>query len=382
MMQVTRKFGKNQYLFDCFLTIRDPRVGGRCTYSLLSILVIVLCGLVCGCDSWKAMELLAKSRKRWLSQWIDLSEGIPSHQTLARVFSLIDPKEFERCLREWIQGICVLFTDDLIAIDGKTMRGSSHKRNHKKATHLINAYSCRLATTLGSTVTPDKSNEIKGIPILLKTLNIKDKIITIDAMGAQKGIAKLIRMKEGHYMLALKKNQGWLYKKVDKLFRKADELDYRAMVYKKKESSNYDHSRVEQRKYTVLPAMYLPDYGQQWKNLSAYVRVESERYLPTGEIETATRYYITSLPYKKHRKMPEAIRDHWQIENGLHYKLDVGMNEDQCPIYRGYADRNLSIMRKIVLKLLNQDTSNKDGIVLKRMKAALSTQYLKKVIGF
>ncbi|EHL30539.1 ISAs1 family transposase [Legionella drancourtii] len=202
-MQSTCKFGKNQYLFDCFLTIRDPRVGGRCTYSLLSILVIVLCGLICGCDNWKSMELLAKTRKRWLSQWIDLSEGVPSHQTLARVFSLIEPNEFERCLREWIHGLCSLFNEDVIAIDGKTTRGSFHKRSNKKATHLINAYSSRLATVMGSTVTPDKSNEIKGIPLLLKTLNIKDKIITIDAMGTPKGIAKLIRLNEAHYLLAL-----------------------------------------------------------------------------------------------------------------------------------------------------------------------------------
>jgi predicted transposase YbfD/YdcC len=314
-MKSTCKFGKNQYLFNCFLTIKDPRVGGRCTYSLLSILVIVLCGLICGCDNWKSMELLAKIRKRWLSQWIDLSKGVPSHQTLARVFSLIDPPEFERCLQEWIEGVCALFADDIITIDGKTIRGSSHKRGNKQATHVINAYSPRLATSLGSTITPDKSNEIKGIPILLKTLNIKDKIITIDAMGTQKGIAKLIRLKEAHYMLALKKNHGRLYKKVKTLFNKADELDYKAMVYKKKESRHYDHSRIEQRKYTVLPVMYSPAYIEQWKDLSAYIRVESERHLPTGEIETATRYYITSLPYKKYRKMSEAIREHWQIES-------------------------------------------------------------------
>ncbi|VEB33731.1 Transposase IS4 family protein [Legionella cherrii] len=381
-MQSTCKFGKNQYLFNCFLTIKDPRVGGRCTYSLLSILVIVLCGLVCGCDGWKAMELLAKTRKRWLSRWIDLSEGVPSHQTLARVFSLIDPIEFERCLHEWVGGICALFTDDVIAIDGKTTRGSSHKRSNKKATHLINAYSSRLATVLGSTVTPDKSNEIKGIPLLLKTLNIKDKVITIDAMGTQKGIAKLIRLKEAHYLLALKKNHGRLYKKVNTLFNKADELDYKAMVYKEKESNDYDHSRIEHRKYTLLPAMYLPTYSHQWKDLSAYIRVESERHLPTGEVEMATRYYITSMHYKNYRKIPEAIRQHWQIENGLHYKLDVGMNEDQCPIYRGYADRNLSIMRKIVLKLLTDEKTNTDGIALKRMRAALSVQYTKKVVGF
>ncbi|WP_058513685.1 ISAs1 family transposase [Legionella santicrucis] len=382
MLESTRQFGKNQYLFHCFLSINDPRVGGRCTYSLLSILVIVLCGLICGCNGWKAMEVFAKSRKRWLSQFIDLSEGVPSHQTLGRVFSLIEPLEFERCIREWVEAISLLFVDDVIAIDGKTSRGSSHQRGNKKASHLLNAFSPRLSATLGSIATPDKSNEIKGIPILLKALNIKDKIITIDAMGTQKGIANLIRLKQAHYVLALKKNHEQLHKRVDSLFAKADELNYKAMVYQQSESRNYDHSRIEERTYTLLPAMYLPGYRQQWKDLSVYIRVESIRHLPTGNIERATRYYITSLPYKKHQTIQQAIRQHWQIENGLHYKLDVGMNEDQCPIYRGYADRNLSIMRKIVLKLLEDDQSSQKGIALKRLKAALSTKYLRKVIGF
>lgn len=381
-MQVTRKFKKNQSLFNCFLTIKDPRVGGRCTHPLLSILVIVLCGLICGCDGWKAMELLAKSRKRWLSQFIDLSSGIPSHQTLARVFSIIEPQEFERCLQDWIAEMCVLFEDDIIAIDGKTSRGSSHKRGNKPAIHMINAYNPRSASPLGSTLTPNKSNEIKGIPILLKQLNLKNKIVTIDAMGTQKGIAKLIRLKQADYVLALKKNQGKLYKKVDKLFQKADELTYTAMVYQQKESSNYDHSRFETRRYTVLPMMYLPAFSKQWKDLNAFIRVESERYLACGNIEQATRYYISSLSFKKYRKMQEAIRQHWQVENGLHYKLDVGMDEDACPIYRGYAAINLTIMRKIVLKLLVDETSSREGIALKRLKAALSTQYLKKVVGF
>lgn len=169
-----------------------------------------------------------------------------------------------------------------------------------------------------------------------------------------------------------------MYKKVEALFDKRDALEYSAMVYHQNESTNYEHSRYEVRKYTVLPGMYLPKYTAQWKDLSAYVRVESQRYFSKGEPEKATRFYITSLPYKKYLKMQQAIREHWQIENGLHWKLDVGMREDQCPIYRGFADRNLSIMRKIVLKLLEDDVSTVGGIAMKRIKAALSVQYLKK----
>lgn len=381
-MNLTCKFKKNQSLFNCFIEITDPRVGGRCTYTLFTIIVIVLCGLICGCDNWKSIAMMARARKRWLGQWIDLSNGVPSHQTLARVFSLINPFEFEQCLRNWMTEIGEVFDGDVISIDGKTLRGSGHKRGNKKASHVINAYHSRSGCSLASTITPSKSNEIKGIPLLLKAMNINRKIITIDAMGTQKGIAKLIRMKDAHYVLALKKNHGRMYKKVDNLFNKSDELEYNAMVFQEKHSKDYDHSRLEIRNYTVLPMMYLHQYKHQWKDLSAFIRVQSQRHLPNGSIEEATRYYITSLPYKKHRKMNQAIREHWRIENSLHYKLDVGMNEDRCPIFSGFADRNLSIMRKIVLKLLSDDKETDAGIALKRMKAALSVRYTKKLIGF
>jgi predicted transposase YbfD/YdcC len=373
---------KNQYLFACFLSIKDPRVRGRCTYPLINILIIVLCGLICGCDSWKALALFAKQRRRFLSQFIDLSAGIPSALTIARVFSLIAPSEFERCLEDWMGNICELLADDVIAIDGKTSRGSSHQRSNKPATHLVNAYHPRLSVALASKPTPDKSNEIKGIPILLKALAIEGAVITIDAMGCQKGIANLIRLRKAHYVLALKKNHKKLYKKVDSLFDKADKLNHKAMVYKQKYHHEYEHSRIEERTYTILPAMYLPNYTLLWKDLNLFIKLDSKRHLPNGEIQQATRFYLSSLPYKKALLSTQAIRQHWQVENGLHYRLDVGLNEDKCPIFRGHADKNLAIMRKIVLKLLHDENSCPDGIAMKRLKAALSTRYLKKVINY
>lgn len=267
--------------------------------------MIVLCGLICGCDSWKSIAMMARTRRRWLSQWIDLSNGVPSHQTPVRVFSLINPFEFEQCLQNWMTEISEVFDNDVIAIDGKTLRGSGHKRSNKKVTHVINAYHPRSRCSLASTVTPCKSNEIKGIPLLLNTMNISNKIITIDAMGTQKGITKLIRMKDTHYVLALKKNHGRMYGKADNLFKKSDELDYNAMVFQQKDSNDYDYSRIEVRNYSVLSMMYLHHYKYQWKDLSTFICVRSERHLPKGSIEEATRYYITSLPYKKNRKMTQ-----------------------------------------------------------------------------
>ena len=283
---------------------------------------------------------------------------------------------------KWITQICQLLTLDIVNIDGKTLRGSGCKNQNKKAAHIINAYSPRLKMTLGEVNTPDKSNEIKGIPILLKQLNLTHCIVTIDAMGTQKGIANLIREKKAHYVLALKENHKRFYRKVNHLFNQADLLSYGNMVHFTDENNDYGHGRIEYREYTVLPMMYLPNYRNHWRDLTAFIRVRSIRQLSDGTTETATRYYITSLPMKRSMKMCEAIREHWRLENSLHYKLDVGLAEDACNIYRGHAAENLATMRKVVLKLLEDEKTSSAGIRLKRTKAALSTCFLRKVVGF
>lgn len=381
MSKVTRKSLKYQSLFNCLFNIKDPRVGGRCIYPLFTVLVIILFALIANCDGWKSIELFAHKRKRFLSQFIDLSCGIPSHYTFARIFSLINPENFDQCVREWVSEICHLMMYDLINIDGKTVRGSSHDIGGKKAIHIVNAYSPRHKITIGSVKTAEKSNEIKGIPILIKNLNPQGCVITIDAMGTQRGIANLIREKRAHYVLALKKNHKRFYRKVDRLFMLADEKNFEGMVHKNHKTKGYGHSRIEEREYTILPMMYLHSYKKDWRDLSAFIRVKSRRYLPLNKIEESTRYYITSLPFKKYLKMCQAVREHWSVENSLHWKLDVGLNEDACPIYRGYADQNLSIMRKVVLKLFEEEKSSDLGVSMKRLQAALSTRYLRKVVG-
>lgn len=381
-MKVTHNSVTNQYLFNCFFSIRDPRVRGRVKHPLINILVIALCALASGCDNWKSIEVFARIKSRWLSQFINLNNGIPTHYTIARVIALIDPGEFEKCLMSWISCITNLVCSDVISIDGKTQRGSSHLQGSKEANHIVTAYNAKEEVALAAAKVPSKTNEIKAIPILLNKLDIENKIITIDAMGTQKGIANLIRKKQGNYVLALKKNHKRFYKKVSRLFNRADEYQYASMVYKHDQTEDYDHGRLEKREYTALPIMYLSDYKKEWKDLQTFIRVNTERRLANGEIETATRYYISSIPLKLYRKTCFAIREHWQIENGLHYKLDVGLHEDSCPIYRGHAAENLGYMRKIVLKLLNDETSCSGGVGIKRMRAALDVRYLRKVVGF
>jgi predicted transposase YbfD/YdcC len=383
MEKVTRFLFLDQPLFRVFFDIKDPRVGGRCLHPLINIIFIALCALISGANGWQAIENFGKERKRWLSQFINLENGIPSHLTFMRVLSSIDPIVFEQCIRKFISKISQLLEFDIINIDGKTACGSGHVNGDKKNMHLINAYLLREKVSLGSVRTPDKSNEIKGIPILLNALNIAGSIITMDAMGTQKGIANLIRIKQANYVLALKKNHKKFYKKVESTFTRANELQFESMVSSETKTDDYGHQRIEEREYTILPMMYFFKFKNDWRDLQAVVRVKSKRiFLDKKKAdEESTRYYITSLPFKMHEKMCEAIRTHWAVENNLHWKLDVGLHEDDCQIYRGFADQNLAAIRKVVLALLEKEKSFKGGIELKRHKATLSTRYLRKVVG-
>jgi len=382
--KVTRISLKDQPLFKVFFSVKDPRVGGRCLHPLRNILFITLCALISGCNGWKGIENFGKEKMRWLSQFIDLENGIPSHLTFARVISMINPESLERCVREWFHQLYELMKWGIINIDGKTACGSGHVNSDKKNMHLVNAYSWKHEAVLGSVRTPEKSNEIKGIPILLKELNFAGSIITIDAMGTQKGIANLIREKQAHYVLSLKENHKKFYRYANKIFLRADELNYQNMVVKSKKTNDYGHQRIEEREYTILPMMYFLKHKKNWRDLQAVIRVKSHRDFldKKKQKEESVRYYITSIPLKMYEKMCEAIRMHWSIENKLHWKLDVGLHEDCCQIYRGFADQNLAAMRKIVLALLEKEKSFKGGIELKRQKSALSTRYLRKVIGF
>ena len=383
MEKVTRISQLDQPLFQVFMSVPDPRVPGRCIYPLVNILFITLCAVISGADNWKAIETFAKERKRWLSQFIDMRGKVPSHFTFARVLSRIDANAFENCLRAFVMQFCRLMTWDVINVDGKTARGSGHSNGDKKKMHLINAYHARSKSSLGSARTPDKSNEIKGIPILLKDLDIAGTVITMDAMGTQKGIANLIREKKAHYVLALKKNHKRFYRKVESTFIRADELQFKSMVQRETKRDDYGHQRIEEREYTILPMMYFFKYKKVWRDLTAIIRVRSKRISldKNKKDEVSVRYYITSIPFDKHQKICEAIRTHWSVENKLHYKLDVGMYEDECQIYQGVADQNLAAVRKIALMLLEREKTFKGGVRLKRFEATLSTRYLRKVLN-
>lgn len=308
-------------------------------------------------------------------------QDIPSHQTICRVFSLIPAAELMACFIDWCVSNNSLAQYDIIAIDGKTLRKSGNQNANQKPLHLINAYVTNRGITIGAIKTPDKTNEIKGIPPLLKSLQIAGCIITIDAIGTQKGIANLIILKGANYILALKKNHKQFYKKVRTIFTRADELNYQSMVYKENITSDYGHSRYEKREYKVLPIMYLPFEKDIWKGLQTIIQVKAIR--DTGKEKQETiHYYISSLALKDFMLISQGIRQHWHVENGLHWKLDVAMQEDACRIYDVNAAENFSTLRKLVLQILEKDKSIKCGIAFKQWKAALSTDYLEKLLGF
>lgn len=372
-----------QALIKAFSSLKDPRVQGRCLHMLIDVLFIAICAIICGAKHWHEIAEFGRQRIDWLRQYIQLENGIPSHQTFCRIFALIPAEDLLICFSQWSQARTPLKPQDIIAIDGKTIKKSSHEAKGQKALHLINAYVTTQGVTIGAMKTPDKSNEIKGIPPLLKSLQIQGCIITIDAMGTQKGIANLIQLKEARYVLALKKNHKRLYKKVTHLFTKAKELSYEAMVYKETTNTDYDHSRYEVREYTVLPLMYLHAAKADWRDLQTFIQVKSIRKnQKKDDIEESYRYYISSLALKDYLLAIKAIRHHWLIENGLHWKLDVAMQEDACRIHDPHAAENFSTLRKLVLQLLEKDNITKGGIAFKQWKAALNPLYLQKLVNF
>lgn len=370
-----------QPIINAFKNLKDPRVQGRCDHKLIDIIVITFCAIISGAKYWEQIEEFGRQREPWFRQFLDLDNGIPSYKTFNRVFSIIPADEFEYCFRIWSSSVREKRKQEVIAIDGKTLRNSSHNAIGQKALHLINAYATQNGLTLAVEKTPDKSNEIKGIPKLLKSINIEDCVVTIDAMGCQKGIANLIRLKEANYVLALKKNHKRFYKKVELLFQQAEKNNYDSMVTYHHTMTDSDHSRGERREYSCLPVMYLPLYKKRWKDLDTFIKVKSIRHTAKGK-QTSTRYYISSLSPKQYLRICSAIREHWHIENRLHWKLDVSFKEDQSRTHARNGPQNLSSLRKMALFYLESEPSCLSGLECKQWKAALSIGYLEKVIGF
>ena len=363
-----------------FGALDDPRVTGRCAYPLLDLIVIAICASITGAESWVEVETFARAQRDWLSRFVDLSAGIPSHDTFGRVFALLDAAQFHQSFSGWIQAVFVKTDGESIAIDGKTSRRSHDKGIGKAALHLVSAWACGNGVVLGQVATDVKSNEITAIPELLRVLDVTGCIVTIDAMGTQKEIAKQIRQQEADYVLALKENQGRLYTTTAELFAYGEQTAFAHLDVQTCQTVNKDHGRIEIRRCQALrDARLLASFqAQGWTDLQTLLRLQRERRF-ADRVETETAYYISSLATDAARLLT-ATRSHWQIENQLHWVLDVVFREDDARIREGNAAENMAVLRHVSLNILKKDTS-KGSVRTKRYRAALDTTFLESLLS-
>jgi len=355
-----------------FSEMKDPRIDRTKVHLLEDIIVIAILSVLCGAETWDEMEEFGKAKESWLGTFLKLPGGIPSHDTFNRVFSLLASKELQECFIQWTNSVAHLTEGEIISIDGKTICGSRDKKK-KSIVHMVSAWAGVNNIVLGQVKVDDKSNEITAIPELLNLLVLKGCIVTIDAMGCQRDIACAIIDQEADYILALKGNQGHLLEQTEDSFRF---LKAKSVC----QETDAGHGRVEQRICTVIDDLSMIEQKEQWKNLQSLVRIEAERYIKsTGKTEMETRFYISSLSADA-CLLNKSIRSHWGIENSLHWTLDVAFNEDNSRKRTGYAAQNFSILSRIALNLLKNETTAKCGIKGKRLKAGWDNMYLQKIL--
>jgi predicted transposase YbfD/YdcC len=368
-------------LFESLAVIKDPRIERHKLHSLTDILMIAICATICGVETWTETEEFGEAKQEWFSTFLELENGIPSHDTFRRVFSLLDTSQLKECFLDWISSVVSLAQGSLVSIDGKQVRGSKSAANGKKALNMVSAWASEQSVVLGQVACQEKSNEIQAIPELLKILELAGCLVTIDAMGCQKEIVKEVVKKKADYVISLKGNQGILHTEVKEYLDWAKRIKFKEIEFDYYETLEKGHGRIEERRCWVTEEIGWLEQKSEWANLKSVIMVEAIREVIGGNKTVERRYFISSLEANAKEAL-RAVRGHWAIENQLHWCLDIGFREDDCQIKETNAVENLATIRHIGLNLLKQEKSCQRGIKTKRKKAGWSEDYLLKVLNF
>jgi len=365
-----------------FAGLDDPRIDRSKLHKLLDIVVIAICAIICGADDWVAVEMFGNAKHEWLKEFLELPNGIPSHDTFGRVFGALDPEQFQSSFLNWMSAVSEVTQGQVVALDGKTLRRSHDKTLGKKAIVMVSAWATANGLVLGQRKVEEKSNEITAIPELLQALEISSCIITIDAMGCQKEIAADIVDQDADYILSLKENHSNLYADVELLFDDLEESQFTAYEYDYERTINKGHGRIETRQCWTISDPEVLRYlrgTEEWEKLASVVKVQAERRtLEKTTVEI--RYYLASLEGNA-RRILDSTRAHWGIENSLHWVLDIAFREDECRVRKGFGAQNLATLRHIAVNLLKQEKTAKAGVKSKRLRSGWDEDYLLKVLS-
>ena len=365
-----------QSLIEHFSKLEDPRVERNKKHELMDVIVLCVCAVVSGAEGWSDIEEFGRAKLDWLRRYVPLANGVPVDDTIARVISALSVSGFQDCFTSWMEDVVDFSGGEIIAVDGKTHRRSHDHRNGVKALHMVSAWACRNQLVLGQVKTQEKSNEITAVPELLERLELSGCIVTVDAMGCQREIAKQIRTSGGDYAFPVKGNQGTLEKEVQAYFDAAGEDDFLRTEIEEAATSEEGHGRIEHRSYFLSTDLSSLTVAGRWCDLKGIGMVESERHSRDG-VSIERRYFITSVDDIE--LFHQAVRSHWGIENGLHWRLDVTFREDESRIRRGDAAHNLGVIRHVAMNLLKSESS-KISVRKKRIRAGFNDHYRSKVL--
>jgi len=364
-------------LFDACAHVHDPR-SANARHRLFDIFVIALCAVISGAEGWEDMEEYGQAQAEWFQQFLELPHGIPSHDTFRRVLSRLKPDEQTQCFVSWTEALHESLDGEIVALDGKTLRRSFDHAASKGAIHMVSAWANAHRLIVGQRKVDDKSNEITALPKLLRMLELEGAIVTIDAMGCQKEVAKTMTEQGADYVLALKDNHPTLHGEVQLLFEdvKAERLD--DITSERHTTIDADHGRLETRHYWITSDIECFGVKGSWANITSVGLVESHREVG-GEVSIEQRLFLTSLPCDAVR-FAQAVREHWGVENALHWVLEVSFREDDCRIRQGHGAQNMAVLRHMALNLLRQEGGHKRGIKARRKRAGWDRDYLLQVL--